>query len=348
MKLGPYELGPNDTPEQGIYCGDTRELSKAIPDESVDLIVADPPYFQIATGDWDHQWRSVQDWAEWCLDWGEEAARILRPNGSAYIYGDDKNIAYLQVGFDTLGWGLLNHIVWSKTNYTMLKASPEAMRSYRMQGEERILFYGKDITFPSFSEIRNPKAAQPMAAYLRSERERAGVTAKEVAGAIGAYGKVNHGGAVSNWETGYNFPSKEQYEAIREYLNSKNGDEYLRHEYEYLRHEYEDLRRPFYAGILTDVWVGPAISAAHKTREAEKPHWINRRMIEASTMPDSIVLDMFTGSGSLPAVCKQLGRQYLAFEIDPDTCDIARQRVRDTQPPLFVLEPESEQLTLME
>ena len=35
MKLGPYELGPNDTPENGIYCGDARELSRAIPDESV-------------------------------------------------------------------------------------------------------------------------------------------------------------------------------------------------------------------------------------------------------------------------------------------------------------------------
>ena len=38
MKLGPYLLGPNDTPENGIYTGDARELAKAIPDESVDLI----------------------------------------------------------------------------------------------------------------------------------------------------------------------------------------------------------------------------------------------------------------------------------------------------------------------
>ena len=30
MKLGPYELGPNDTPENGIYTGDARELARAI------------------------------------------------------------------------------------------------------------------------------------------------------------------------------------------------------------------------------------------------------------------------------------------------------------------------------
>ena len=41
--LGPYRLGPNDE-NQGIYTGDARELARAIPDESVDLIFTDPPY----------------------------------------------------------------------------------------------------------------------------------------------------------------------------------------------------------------------------------------------------------------------------------------------------------------
>ena len=58
-----------------------------------------------------------------------------------------------------------------------------------------------------------------------------------------------------------------------------------------------------------------------------------------------IVLDTFTGGGSIPAVCKQLGRRYLAFEIDPDTAEMARERVRNTQPPLFI-EPSPEQLPM--
>ena len=44
MKLGPYLLGPNDTPENGIYCGDCRELLKVIPTKSIDLVLTDPPY----------------------------------------------------------------------------------------------------------------------------------------------------------------------------------------------------------------------------------------------------------------------------------------------------------------
>jgi len=61
---------------------------------------------------------------------------------------------------------------------------------------------------------------------------------------------------------------------------------------------------------------------------------------------DGIALDPFTGSGTIPAVCKQLGRNYVAFEIDPNTAELARERVRNTQPPLFVPEPEQMELEL--
>jgi len=67
LKLGPYELGSNDTPENGIYCGDARELAKAIPDEGVDLIFTDPPY--------PREYLPLWRWL------GKEAARVLRPGG---------------------------------------------------------------------------------------------------------------------------------------------------------------------------------------------------------------------------------------------------------------------------
>jgi len=57
------------------------------------------------------------------------------------------------------------------------------------------------------------------------------------------------------------------------------------------------------------------------------------------TQPGAIVYDPFTGGGTVPAVCKMLQRNYLAFEIDPDTADLARQRVAQTQPPLPFFEP---------
>jgi len=337
-----------DIPEEyrnQIVTGDARELTKRIPDESIDLIIADPPYFRIANEEWDNQWETIEDWADWCLSWGKESNRILASNGSAYIYGDNHNLAYLQVRFDKLDWSLLNLIIWSKTNYTMLKASPDVLRTYQVQAEEHILFYGKD-KLPGFGTTASQQSAIPMGEYLRLERLRANVSMKEIQELFPSKtGGLT--GCVSNWELGLNFPLRYQYETIRNYLNNKNRNEYLRKEYEELRkeyeelrREYEELRRPFYGGKLTDVWTGPLISASHKTHIAEKPAWINKRMILASSKPNDIVLDLFCGSGSLLEWCKKYRRNYIAFEIDPDTAELARERVRNTQPPLFVLEPE--------
>lgn len=61
---------------------------------------------------------------------------------------------------------------------------------------------------------------------------------------------------------------------------------------------------------------------------------------QSFTDSSAIVLDPFTGGGTVPAVCKMLGRRWLAFEIDSPTADDARKRVRETQPPLKMPMPE--------
>jgi len=52
------------------------------------------------------------------------------------------------------------------------------------------------------------------------------------------------------------------------------------------------------------------------------------------TEQQDIIFDPFTGGGTVPAVCKKLRRHYLAFEIDPEVAERARERVHNTQPPL--------------
>lgn len=69
-------------------------------------------------------------------------------------------------------------------------------------------------------------------------------------------------------------------------------------------------------------------------------YWIDRLLYNT-------VFDPFTGGGTVPAVCKMLGRHYLAFEIDPDTAERARQRVDNTQPPLLIPQPEQLELEAM-
>jgi DNA modification methylase len=70
------------------------------------------------------------------------------------------------------------------------------------------------------------------------------------------------------------------------------------------------------------------------------------KWIRAFAESSAIIFDPFTGGGTVPAVCKQLNRRYLAFEIEPDVADMARERVHQTQPPLFTVD--NEQLNLFE
>lgn len=57
-----------------------------IPDNSINLIIADPPYFRIVKDDWDNQWKSEQDYLNWCEQWIIEAYRILKSTGSFYLW----------------------------------------------------------------------------------------------------------------------------------------------------------------------------------------------------------------------------------------------------------------------
>lgn len=76
-------------------------------------------------------------------------------------------------------------------------------------------------------------------------------------------------------------------------------------------------------------------------------HILFVNLINKLTDFSATIFDPFTGGGTVPAVCKMLGRNYLAFEIDPLTATRARERVAMTQPPLFVVQPEQAAMELV-
>ena len=59
----------------------------------------------------------------------------------------------------------------------------------------------------------------------------------------------------------------------------------------------------------------------------QKPEKLMERIIKASSNPGDLVFDPFCGSGTAPVVCQQLGRQFVACEINADYCRIAEKRM---------------------
>jgi DNA modification methylase len=98
-------------------------------------------------------------------------------------------------------------------------------------------------------------------------------------------------------------------------------------------------------GTRADVFLAQAYLLRTANHRWNKDPRYVKQHIEAFTTEGAVIYDPFTGGGTVPAVCKMLGRNWIASEIDPDTAERARQRVAETQPPLFVL---SEEQAVME
>lgn len=80
-----------------VYNEDVLEGLKKIPDESCQIIIADPPYFRAVKEEWDNQWSNLDEYLAWSDKWINECIRVLKPKGTMYIYGFSETLAYIFV-----------------------------------------------------------------------------------------------------------------------------------------------------------------------------------------------------------------------------------------------------------
>ena len=96
-------------------------------------------------------------------------------------------------------------------------------------------------------------------------------------------------------------------------------------------------------GLGDDTLIHDVVQPTHRDKRFHK--WGQSsveaiKYIDKFTEREGVILEPFCGGGSTIEAAKILSRNYIAFEIDPETADLARERVLNTQPPLFVPEPE--------
>ncbi|THU41181.1 site-specific DNA-methyltransferase [Niastella caeni] len=100
-----------------IYHGDCIDLMQKLDDESVDLIIADPPYnLKKDFGNDSDKWKRVEDWLEWSKEWISVAVRKLKPTGSIFIYGIHHYQCYIQVYLYELKLIYRRQIIWFYEN----------------------------------------------------------------------------------------------------------------------------------------------------------------------------------------------------------------------------------------
>jgi site-specific DNA-methyltransferase (adenine-specific) len=91
-------------------------------DESVDIIIADPPYNIGKDFGNDSDKQDMSKYLKWCEEWITECLRILKKNGTLYIYGFSEILSYIRVLLEPIGHPAkcnVRWIIWHYTNKTV-------------------------------------------------------------------------------------------------------------------------------------------------------------------------------------------------------------------------------------
>lgn len=132
------------------------------------VIVADPPYFQVLDQGWDRQWSSADDYLAWSIEWLAGAMRVLRDDGLLYCFGQlgKREHTFLHLMSEaTCRWQFHDLITWDRV------VGYNVRRDSFTPATELILVLRKSSR-PKFNKdaVREPYDVKTMAEYLRDPR----------------------------------------------------------------------------------------------------------------------------------------------------------------------------------
>lgn len=274
-----------------IYCGDCKEVLVKFPDECIDLIYLDPPFFsnkhyEVIWGDgyelraFEDRWKGgINHYITWMEERVLQCHRVLKRTGSIYLHCDYHASHYLKVMIDRI-FGeskFRNEIIWFY--------GPKASQKYPafQEKHDTIFLYTKTDNF-TFNRMLQEYSEETLA-----ERK-----------------------------TRFKFQDEEGRYRMTTRRNSQ-GNKYRAKVY---LHE---------GVAMTDVWDIPIINATSKERlgyPTQKPEALLERIISASSNPMDIVLDPFCGCGTTLVVAHKLGRRWIGIDVSPTACNLMANRLR--------------------
>ena len=136
----------NNNKIQKIIKEDCIQGMKKIKNETVDIIICDPPYNIGKDFGNNSDKQKMDEYLLWCDKWIKECIRILKPNGTLYIYGFSEILSFIRVRIDiNVRW-----IIWHYTN----KVTPSL--HFWQRTHESILCCYKNKPIFNRDEVREP------------------------------------------------------------------------------------------------------------------------------------------------------------------------------------------------
>lgn len=163
----------SDDGKFALHQGDCRDVLNALPEESVDLIFADPPYFlsnggmtcksgkmaSVHKGKWDVS-LGVEENHAFNTSWLAACKRVLKPNGSIFVSGTRHVIFSVGFAMQQLGFKMLNDIAWYKVT-----PPPNLSCRYFTHATETILWAARDAKskhYFAYKEMKEENGGKQM------------------------------------------------------------------------------------------------------------------------------------------------------------------------------------------
>ncbi|MQS52724.1 DNA-methyltransferase [Companilactobacillus mishanensis] len=230
---------------------DTFEFMETLPEKSIDVIIADPPYFlsndgisnsggkvvSVNKGKWDK--KSKKDAEEFYKRFLELSFKVLKDDGTIWVFGTMHNIYTVGYLMQHNQFKIINNVTWHKSN-----PAPNLTKRMLTHSSETIL-----------------------------------------------WAKKNGGKQIYN------------YSKMKEHNHDRQ---------------------------LNDLWTTSTTSMLEKSfgyHPTQKPLAVMKRIIEASTNKDSLLLDPFIGSGTTAVAAKQLGRRIIGIDNSQEFIDLSKKRI---------------------
>ena len=284
-----------------------EDFARALPDGSVNLLWLDPPFFRVVDEEWDRAWSTEAAFLAWLRGVVAEAARVLAPNGSLYVFASPEMAARVEVMVGEVA-RVLNGIVWAKPSQCGAEMyGPENFRRF-VPMSERVVF----------AEKRGTIGGSVLGDAIRAARLAAGLTQDALDVAIGRTRERDP----RLQELGERTPNAEDFARTLRACGDARPDEVL-------AAEHARLLRPFRAPeSFTDVWTYAAAPNAPDRHPCEKPVAMLRDVVRASSRPGDVVCEFFGGSFRMAEVALAEGLRYLGCDADAHWATVGAQRAR--------------------
>ena len=308
-----------------VITGDSIEVLRGLADRSVQCCVTSPPYWGLR--DYGHNGQIGQEatpeaFVARLIDVFREVRRVLRDDGTCWV-----NLGDSYAGSGKGAWGSAEEVSANRarTKEVYIPTRDEAPLAghvphglkrkdligipwrvaFALQADgwylRQDIIWHKPNPMPESVTDRCTKAHEYL--FLLSKSERYHYDAAAIAE------DASRGSAVSRFDSGKT--------ATHQGGRAQTGE----------RAESDTRNR-------RSVWTIPTqpFAGAHF---AVMPEALVEPCILAGCPAGGLVLDPFTGSGTVGSVARRLGREFVGAELNPDYAEMARKRIAETQPPLF-------------